>query len=438
MFAPSVEEHSLRIRGSDTRSKSWRNCLGLPEYQAETVPVQIQVHGTSGDTEFLQGEYQHLPYCGTAEFSLYKRFAEPALYLFLDPDPIGEARDDGFVFSQDCSRKRYGESRMIVARLNSAWRSWQISDANEEHAIDVMLAGSWTTVSTRLATSTLAPTAKVLRPGTPLTNLEDKCTNAVAVLDVCVPEALSTHKFSDFSWALEPVKAAPLLSDWQSVNVDTQSDCECAPTYPSLLWSVDRAGKATPHEDRKAAAIFERGIKTRCQVFHEQSSVNKNKTRVEIGINIPSLVHRAKARLTRSVGSMRSFTNGWRLLTDHADTGPSRFPRFHLRSNATDAPFSEPLSLEYDLRGAQPQALAWMHTQEAGVSLAVTEVEEAVHHDLGWRAEARAQTTIQVRGGVLADLLSFGKTVTTIALIQSEFEVASPQAILEQNRLATE
>ncbi|KAF1931765.1 uncharacterized protein M421DRAFT_90003 [Didymella exigua CBS 183.55] len=432
VFVPSNEERSLHIRGFGGRSKSWRNLLGLPDYQAETVPAQIQVHDTSGEIKFLQGVYQRLPYCGTAEYSLYKRCAKPTLYLFLDPDPIGEAREDGFIFSQDCSRKRYGESRMVVARLKSAWRPWQASDA-KEYCVDVMLAGSWTTVSTRLATSELAPAAKVFQPGTPLTKFTDTCTNAVTVLDVTVPEVLLAQKSSDFSWALEPIKAAPSLSDWQSISVDTQSDCECAPTYPSLLWSVDQAGKATPHENRKAAAIFERGVKTRCPVFHQQPTISKNQTRIKIGINIPSLVHRAKGRLAR-VGSMGPSRTAWRLLTDHADTAPSQ-TKFRLRSNANDAPFSGPLSLMHDLRGAQPQALAWMHAQEAGISLAITEVEEAVHHDLGWRAEARAQTTTAVRGGVLADLPSFGKTVTTIALIQSEFEVSSPETILEQNKL---
>ncbi|KAJ4354998.1 hypothetical protein N0V95_003335 [Ascochyta clinopodiicola] len=293
MFVPSHQNHSLQLRGSNERSKSWRNRLGLPDYQTETIPSQIRMQ-----------------------------------------------------------------------------------------------------------------------------------------------EELPTQKLSEYSWALERVKAAPALADWQAVGCGTCDDCVCAPAYPNLLWSVDNTGKATPHEDRKAAAIFERGIKTRCPVFHIEATVGMNQTRIEIGINISSLVHRARGRLARS-GNVSGFVaSSWRILTDHADTGPSRFPKFQLRSNATDLPFSGRLRLQNKLRGAQPRSLTWMRAQEAGTLLTITEVEEAVHASLGWRAEARAETSIEVRGGVLADLPSFGKTVTTIALIQSEFEEHPPEDIVKQNESA--
>lgn len=436
LFVPSHQDNSLELRGSAGRSKSWRNRLGLPDYQTETVPAHIYVHSNGEETSVLDGDYQHLPQCGTAEYSLYKRSAEPVLYLFLDPNPVGEARDDSFVFSRDCSRKQYGESRIIIARLNSAWRPWQISDENEHHVVNVVHAGSWITVSAKLKTSAVATTARVLSPGTPLAGLENGCTSAVTVLDVHIPEKLPIHKFSEYSWALEHVRAVPSLGDWQSIDVSTHSSCVCAPVYPDLLWSVDGAGKATPHEDRKAAATFERGVKTRCSIFHLQPTISKTHTRIEVGINITSLIHRAGGRLARSVNSNEPVSSAWRLLTDHADAGPAPFPKFHLRSNATDSPYSGPLSLEKDLRGAQPRSLTWMRAQETGTSLTISEVEEAVHLGLGWRVEAVARTSIEVRGGVLADLPSFGKTVTAIALIQSEFEELLPEAILQQNRQA--
>ncbi|KAF9696594.1 hypothetical protein EKO04_005577 [Ascochyta lentis] len=435
LFVPSHQKHSLQIRGSNERSKSWRNRLGLPDYQTETIPAQIHIEGNTEETSVLDGNYKHLSQCGTAESSLYKRSAEPILYLFLDPNPVGEAADDSFVLSRDCSRKLYCESRIVTTRLSPIWRPWQIDD-EDEHTVDAVHAGSWVSIPTRLTTSTLTPTASILVPGTPLTGSELECTNAITVLDVYVPEQLPTQKLSEYSWALERVKTAPSLTEWQTVDCGTYGDCMCAPVYPSLLWSVDNAGKATPHEDRKAAATFERGLKVRCPVFHVQPTVGKNQTRIEIGINVSSLVHRARGRLTRSGNANGSVTSSWRLLTDHADIGSSRYPKFRLRSNATDLPFSGRLRLEHKLRGAQPRSLGWMRTQETGISLTITEVEEAVHAGLGWRAEARAETSIEVRGGVLADLPSFGKTVTTIALIQSEFEEYLPEEILEQNQSA--
>ncbi|KAH6643750.1 hypothetical protein C7974DRAFT_382135 [Boeremia exigua] len=432
MFVPSNQKHAMQLHGSAERSKSWRNLLGLPDHQAETIPARIHIEGDNEEINIIAGDYMHLPHCGTAEASLYKRLTEPVLYLFLDPDPIGEVRDDGFVISVDCSRKQWGESRMIVARLDPAWRPCHMQTVN------VVRTGSWMTISTKLAASPLNPTASVLMPGSRLAGLGDSCTDALSVLDAWVPEELRIEKFTDFSWALEQLKTAPSLEVWQAIDAGIQSNCACAPAYPNLMWSVDNAGKATPHEDRKAAATFERGIKTRCPIFHVQPVISKKKTRIEVGVNVVSLSHRAKGRLNRSTNNAKSVNNSWRLISDHTDAGPVRLPKFHLRSNATDALFRGPLSLEYELRGAQPRSLTWMRAQEIGVPLTITEVEEAVHLGLGWRAEARAQTTIDVRGGVLADLPSFGKTVTTIALIQSEFEEMSPEAIVDQNRSASE
>ncbi|KAF3033361.1 hypothetical protein E8E12_001533 [Didymella heteroderae] len=79
-----------------------------------------------------------------------------------------------------------------------------------------------------------------------------------------------------------------------------------------------------------------------------------------------------------------------------------------------------------------------MRIQEAGLLFTVTETEEAIHEGLSWRAEARAESTVQIRGGFLADLPSFGKTVTTIALIQSKFETLSPEEIIENNQSVAE
>ena len=438
LFIPSYQEHTLHIRGSSERFKSWRNKLGLPDNQQETVPARIHVQGNTEETSVLEGNYEHLPHCGTAESSLYKRSDEPVLYLFLDPDPIGEARNDSLVFSRDCSRKEWGATRVVAARLNAAWRPWQMSDEAQEDVIEAVRTGSWITIPMRLVPSSLTCTASVVLSGTPLTGRGGECNDAITVLDVQIPERLPTQKYSEYAWALEQVKAAPPLGEWQSIDVGTQSSCRCAPTYPELLWSVDHAGKATPHEDRKAAAKFERGVKTRCPIIHMQSSVSKNQTRFEIGINIASLAHRAGARLARYIDVDPVVTNAWRLVTDHSDDGLMRFPRFCLRSNATDAPFAGTLRLQHELRGAQPRSLAWMRSQETGTPITIIETEEDIHSGLGWRVEAQAQTSVDIRGGVLADLPSFGKTVTTIALIQSEFEESSPEEIIDQNRSAAE
>ena len=54
LFIPSNLEHSLHIRGSAERSKSWRNKLGLPDYQAENVPTRIYIKATLKRPVFLR------------------------------------------------------------------------------------------------------------------------------------------------------------------------------------------------------------------------------------------------------------------------------------------------------------------------------------------------------------------------------------------------
>jgi hypothetical protein len=434
IFSPSMEKYLLQFRESTGRYKSWRNSLGLLDYQDQTVPTNIHVQGPSEDID-VQGDYTYLPQCGTAEASLYKRSTKPALYLFLDPNLIGDSRDDGFVFSRDCRKKQLGESRTIVARLDSTWRPWQ-KKSNEQYTTTAVRTGYWKMIEMELADSSLSPVARILEPRTKLTSSEVQCTTALTILDAQISEKLPVGQFSDYSWALEKVRTAPQLEQWQQLDIQSQDDCSCSPAYPKLQWSVDNRGKAIPLEDRKSAATFERGIKSRRPIFDVQTEDDKDMTRIKVGISLASLAHRAKGRLRRFMNSNGSINSSWRLLTDHVDTSSARFPTFHLSSNATNALYAGPLTLEEPLVGLQPRAVTWMRAQESGVQLEVTEIEEAIHPGLGWRAEASAQTITEIQGGVLADQPSFGKTVTTIALIQSEFEEHSPEDILCQNQSA--
>ncbi|KAG8774484.1 hypothetical protein FRC12_001960 [Ceratobasidium sp. 428] len=54
------------------------------------------------------------------------------------------------------------------------------------------------------------------------------------------------------------------------------------------------------------------------------------------------------------------------------------------------------------------------------------EIAEALLEPLGWRAEGKAERKIDVRGGVLADEVGYGKTAITLALIASTLEKPRP------------
>jgi hypothetical protein len=200
---------------------------------------------------------------------------------------------------------------------------------------------------------------------------------------------------------------------------------------PRTLWNVDEKGEARAYEDRKSAALFERELKTRPKIIDIRATSDPEMSLISIGFNVTSLIHRARSRLATS--SSEDCTTAWRLVTDHVDSAWEPFDEFYLSDNAEDAPYEGPLRLTSPLVEAQKRSLSWMRHQEKGVPLILTEVEEEIHHGLGWRAEAKAEKSLDIRGGVLADLPSFGKTVTSIGLIESEFAEMDPDDLVASN-----
>ena len=428
---PNTQNHQLHMSGSAERVSSWRSRLGLPDYKEETVPATMKIHSNVQDLISIIGEYEHLPRCGTACNSLYKRLSgEDNMYLFLDPQPIGRPDHDNFVFSQDHSRKSYGEDRMTVACLDTSWRPWHM-DEERERLVATTVSDLWIPTPIKMEPLSITLDVGYLEGS----NLDEQalqgCSRLLPVLDVFVHESLSNRAFPGYSWALERARLLPLCSSWYQVRSPISQECSCAPKYPTLLWSVDEKGVATAHEDRQAAAAFERALKMRPEIFRLTASSDSTQARIQIGINIMSLVHRAQGRLP----GHSSVSTSWRLLTDHSDLPSQPFARFRLRSNANDiTPTHQITAAPKYLLGSQMKSLVWMATQELGTRMTISETEESVHSELGWRVEARAETEVCVRGGVLADQPSFGKTVTTIALIQSEFDQYTPEVLIRRNQ----
>jgi hypothetical protein len=177
------------------------------------------------------------------------------------------------------------------------------------------------------------------------------CSQPLTVLDISMHTGIPVRSFSDYSWALERPRLLPLCSSWQSVHLKTLINCSCAPEYPSMLWSVNEKGVATAHEDRRAAATFERAQKTRPTIFHVKAWSDST-TRIQVGINVMSMIHRARGRFADS----QQVSTAWRLRTDHADAAAQPFALFRLLSNLQDATRVETTVSAY-LRGTQLQSI---------------------------------------------------------------------------------
>jgi site-specific DNA-cytosine methylase len=428
-FIPFSTTHTLQIQASTESTSSWRNRHGLPDYKHERTPTKLKISSEASEVEPMLGDYQLQPGCGTACDSLYKKAGNcSSAFLFLDPGLVSDPTEDSFVFSDDLDRRIYGESRITFGSLASSWRPWDIP-SDKSWNVDVTIPGNWVPFSPILTSTPLSVEAFVPSTASLVMDFRD-CAEALTVLDIQITEDFDAKRITELSWIPEDIKRLPDFGTWHTSASTDLTDCSCAPISPQLVWSVvtDDDGKsvATARENAKAAATFERALKLRCPIFTIQPS---DRSRLQIGLNIASLVHRAQGRLPHS----RTWSTAWRLCVDHGDVAPVRLPKYTLQCNSATAPFDGKLSLRNNLYHSQLQSLAWMKAQEQGRPLIITEVEEVTHKELGWRAEARVQTTVTVRGGVLADRPSFGKTVTTIALLQSEFQQYSPEDLLNQD-----
>jgi SNF2-related domain len=227
--------------------------------------------------------------------------------------------------------------------------------------------------------------------------------------------------FKALAWFLEPIKNVDDRFDsWQSVQTPPEcSNCErCAPTPPALEWKKVNK-KDVAFENTVQAGAYERNLKRRPSPFVTQLKLdNNNIGMVRIGVNIPSLLHRASSRLP-SEHRTENMSWSWRLNNNFIPMARLDLPKFVIPSNKLDPEYSQPPSFRIPLRKEQLRSLHWMLAREApdATPFVEEEISEAILAPLGWRAEGRAERVVHIKGGVLADQVGYGKTAITLGLI---------------------
>lgn len=227
--------------------------------------------------------------------------------------------------------------------------------------------------------------------------------------------------FKALAWLLERIRHVDdNFRSWQNVTLpDDHSNCErCAPTAPDLRWLLVNK-KMVPVEDPIQAGEYERRLKRRPSPFVTQLNLDTNGLgTVRVGINIPSLLHRALSRLP-SKNRAEKPALSWRLDTNFTPAAHANHPKFVILSNKKDQEHPQPPSFKIPLRKEQLRSLEWMLQRESSTAspFIEEEISEAILDPLGWRAEGRAQRPVHVRGGVLADQVGYGKTAITLGLI---------------------
>jgi SNF2-related domain len=230
--------------------------------------------------------------------------------------------------------------------------------------------------------------------------------------------------FQSLAWIIERIKNIDgHVDSWVDIQDQDQiHNCErCAPTPPCLIWKkFDRKVKAV--EDQSQAGAYEQALKHRPSAFVTQLKFDEETGmgNVRIGVNVPSLVHRAVSRLPTEHRPEAPHLS-WKLTTDYTPPAKLHLPKFRLSGNKHDPEHAQPRHFRIPLRPEQLRSLDWMIKQESRDAPAFIEEEisEAVLEPLSWRAEGRAQRPVHVRGGVLADEVGYGKTAITLGLIDS-------------------
>ncbi|KAJ7224160.1 hypothetical protein GGX14DRAFT_424530 [Mycena pura] len=440
---------SIAIQGVGEAVPSWEARLGLTEEEFKDKMVSSKLRVTVPPDAVgkfdrdVSGVYTFLDKCGTANGALHKKEPTkdeenlPPLFLLMHPQRTSDD-DDCFVFSISRRRYAYGESRPLVALLDPKWR--QSSDTGEK--LVACRVPIWQLTESVKLLPTERKDALYGVPGhaLELDGSHDACGNASAVLVCRVPlrgqagtewprgtwgEIDQVHErsiFRSLAWLLERIRHVDdsFKRPWQAVNIPHLiSNCErCSPSAPQIQW-VQSGKKIVALEDPVQAGSYERALKKRPSPFVTQLKLDHNGTgTVRVGFNAPTLLHRALSRLP-AINRPEPATVSWRLNTNFTRTVYQSLPKFTIASNKHDKEHAQPPHFKINLRKEQLRSLEWMVQQESNDAppFIEEEISEAILPSLGWRAEGRAQRPVRVRGGVLADAVGYGKTATTLGLI---------------------
>jgi hypothetical protein len=458
---PAKYIFKLQVCGQGEQTKAWEARIGLlePQFADKRVFSELSINVEEDDRTSLSadisGVYQHLPKCAAAEDSLHKRVGgkgDVPLFLFLDPHLYKPATQDCFIFSSDIRRPRYDrntsdtECRQVLARMAPGYR---FEASKSIQTLNCTTEGHWIPCRQIQITPCVSSTATMHSFPSPSFNFdvnECACTSA-RTLVACKVELSQQDNFdkdigkwfeitrtnartlfSQVSWMTERMRIIEGLSTWQELNAEDNSlkeRCErCAPKSPRVRWRLLR-NKLIPYEDPQDAGPFERALKNRPEAFVTQIHVNDHSIgHLRIGLNVLTLVHQALANLPHRVYGIDRKVS-WRLHTEYYPPAHPTYPIFTLSNNKGTKPAGQPpnFNKKFSLRPEQLRSLGGMLENEADdvEPFVEEEVVEALLPQMGWRVEGRATTTVQCKGGVLADQVGYGKTATMLALIDSQF-----------------
>lgn len=252
---------------------------------------------------------------------------------------------------------------------------------------------------------------------------------------------VSTHNHDDllstfaFAFNLLSSKVGAKL-EVKDIELPTDLCSRCVPETPTIhRLRGDKNRVDAVVEDVKDCEAFENSINARpapLRVFAGTDSRAMHMN-LHIEVNLATLCHRAAGHLPRegkSMGVSRDpgcIIGGSKIVTGFTDS-PGRFAPFETSlQSLPGAGQGEALNLPSfsrngkSLRLDQEDCVRWMIARETNPD-PFTEKEVEEHHEkhIGLRLSGWAQTENNARGGILAQEVGFGKTVVSLALVDSQ------------------
>lgn len=456
---------------------SWEMSLGLlaHDFKAKRVWkfLDISIDQDAGNylDAPISGRYHLVDKCGCASNSLHKLEGKH-MYFFLDPKRCTGADADYFVFSVSQRRYVYGESRPIAARLSPRWRQFgqalHHGKVIRTNRTKCTVDGKWVSVQGLSLRPSAQQIATISLPdpqrGFNIDVTKSACAGADALLVCKLPMAFAEsvwtenwtevdpiHQrriFGAVSWLTERLRGIQGLDQWMTLSPFSstyeESTCErCAPAPPEVFFGEvfyrpkSKGAKCSTRiqgvEDIGEAGRFEQGLKNRPVPFATQLRLKDGVAELRIGLNVASLLHQALSRLPKGP---KPAVYSWRLDTSYVEKQRLVLPTFkkalEQNSNRDEVEAKQPPNFKIPLRKEQLRSLTWMLRQESPEVKPWIEQEivEAILTPLSWRAEAKASRSIDIKGGVLADEVGYGKTAITLGLIDS-----SPQRRVEPDNV---
>ncbi|MCJ1382603.1 hypothetical protein MMC17_005716 [Xylographa soralifera] len=487
MRLPATLKFQIKFHGVGERVESWTSRLGLLESSSiSSLPVPSSwIVETQNEQQLrewdvdIAGRYDFLPECGTATGCLHKRSDGEGnhKYLFLDPERVGEPSFDAFVFSSSHRRLHYGEKRRIDAKIEKKWRpaTWSLPSSHTHENVEppsmmanctaegywvhsdgsLLLAHESGAISSILSSEAADEISEAMDCTAPaITFMSCRAVPDVSMAEWEPVDHTNERKiFASSAWLTERVRHLEgFPTSWRAFSMskhEGRAVCShCAPAIPTISWKASEKtpknskGKAKdnqsltvdPYEEPLEAIRYEKAIKARPQpirafVKHQSEIISE----LQISLNIPALVHRVLSKFSESPQTIMA---QWRLDTNYNFSKAAHLPNFTIPNNNSDHEEQYKFRRnKTELRHEQRRSLGWMLKQESEsiIQFKEEEIEEACLRYLGWRAQARVTRVCAARGGLLADKVGYGKTITTLALIDKTRGMPVP---LTKNRIA--